>query len=105
MHGQERGTGKTWFLPVLLVFTLLAGCHRRELRRSGPQWVPNAAPAATSKAAAGAPDSQLLRAGAKLFREQPCLSCHRFNGQGGHSGPDLTHEARRHAARQPSERP
>jgi cbb3-type cytochrome oxidase cytochrome c subunit len=27
----------------------------------------------------------------------PCQSCHRMNGKGGKAGPDLTHEARRHA--------
>jgi mono/diheme cytochrome c family protein len=40
---------------------------------------------------------QLVAAGQKLFAELPCQSCHRMEGKGGIAGPDLTHEARRHA--------
>jgi len=35
--------------------------------------------------------------GPKLFAENNCLSCHKMEGKGGTTGPDLTHEARRHA--------
>ena len=42
-------------------------------------------------------EPRLVTAGAKLFKELPCQSCHRMEGKGGASGPDLTHEARRHA--------
>ena len=40
---------------------------------------------------------QLVSAGQKLFATLPCQSCHRMDGKGGVSGPDLTHEAQRHA--------
>jgi uncharacterized membrane protein/cytochrome c2 len=42
-------------------------------------------------------DPKLVENGQKLFTQLPCHSCHRMNGSGGSSGPDLTHEARRHA--------
>jgi uncharacterized membrane protein len=40
---------------------------------------------------------ELVAAGQKLFAELPCQSCHRMNGKGGKAGPELTHEAQRHA--------
>ncbi len=42
-------------------------------------------------------EPRLVIAGARLFKELPCQSCHRMEGKGGTSGPDLTHEAQRHA--------
>ena len=30
------------------------------------------------------------RIGAKIFRQAGCIACHKVNGQGGPSGPDLT---------------
>jgi cytochrome c2 len=35
--------------------------------------------------------------GASLFQSNNCLSCHKMDGKGGTTGPDLTHEARHHA--------
>jgi nitric oxide reductase subunit C len=35
--------------------------------------------------------------GQKLFAENNCQSCHKMQGSGGTTGPDLTHEAQRHA--------
>ncbi len=35
--------------------------------------------------------------GSSLFRSNNCLNCHKMAGKGGTSGPDLTHEATRHA--------
>jgi mono/diheme cytochrome c family protein len=32
----------------------------------------------------------VLPGGEALFREQKCFTCHRFKGQGGLAGPDLT---------------
>jgi uncharacterized membrane protein len=42
-------------------------------------------------------DPALVKTGQKLFRQYPCMSCHHMEGKGGTSGPDLTHEARRHS--------
>jgi uncharacterized membrane protein len=42
-------------------------------------------------------DPKLVATGQKLFVELPCQSCHRIAGKGGIAGPDLTHEAKRHA--------
>ena len=42
-------------------------------------------------------EPELLATGQKLFKTLPCTSCHRLEGKGGISGPDLTHEARRHS--------
>lgn len=42
-------------------------------------------------------DPATIEAGRKLFIQYPCNSCHRMNGKGGTSGPDLTHEAQRQA--------
>ena len=52
--------------------------------------VPTAAPAAAVF------DAQLLATGAKLFQSDDlgCLGCHKMNGKGGRSGPDLTHAGR-----------
>ena len=36
-----------------------------------------------------------FRKGAALFRREGCSNCHRFNGQGGSYGPDLTNVSRR----------
>ncbi|HYQ48559.1 MAG TPA: c-type cytochrome [Thermodesulfovibrionales bacterium] len=33
--------------------------------------------------------------GGDLFRQQRCITCHRFRGQGGMAGPDLTDVFRR----------
>jgi mono/diheme cytochrome c family protein len=33
--------------------------------------------------------------GAALFNEQNCITCHRFKGQGGMAGPDLTDVTKR----------
>lgn len=43
------------------------------------------------------PEPQLVAQGQTLFTDLPCQSCHHMNGKGGRSGPDLTHEAQRHA--------
>jgi mono/diheme cytochrome c family protein len=58
--------------------------------------VPTSSPSAAAALPRGA-TPQLVAKGDKLFHELPCVSCHRLNGSGGHSGPDLSHEARRHA--------
>ena len=42
-------------------------------------------------------EPRLVAGGARLFKELPCQSCHRMEGKGGQSGPELTHEAQRHA--------
>ena len=42
-------------------------------------------------------DPQLVADGAVYYKQNGCQACHRMNGKGGKSGPDLTHEARRHA--------
>jgi mono/diheme cytochrome c family protein len=34
--------------------------------------------------------------GAELFNQQGCIQCHRFQGQGGMMGPDLTAVGHRH---------
>lgn len=36
--------------------------------------------------------------GPALFRGNNCLSCHKMGGSGGSTGPDLSHEALRHAS-------
>ncbi|MBI5074296.1 MAG: c-type cytochrome [Nitrospirae bacterium] len=36
-----------------------------------------------------------MPSGEGLFREQRCISCHRFKGQGGMAGPDLTEVTKR----------
>ncbi len=41
--------------------------------------------------------ARLVADGEKLFQTLPCQSCHRMNGKGGISGPDLTHEAQRNS--------
>jgi len=33
--------------------------------------------------------------GKALFREERCITCHRFKGEGGMAGPDLTEVAKR----------
>lgn len=33
--------------------------------------------------------------GEALFNEQKCITCHRFRGQGGMAGPDLTYVTKR----------
>lgn len=60
---------------------------------ASPQFEAVAAPPPS----AAAPPAELVAAGAKLFLSLPCHSCHRMEGKGGPSGPDLTHEALRHA--------
>lgn len=55
---------------------------------------PTASPSGT-QSASGA--SSLSPDGQKLFAENNCLSCHKMEGKGGTVGPDLTHEAQRHA--------
>jgi uncharacterized membrane protein len=42
-------------------------------------------------------DPALVATGATLFQNYRCQGCHVMNGVGAHAGPDLTHEARRHA--------
>jgi uncharacterized membrane protein/cytochrome c2 len=51
----------------------------------------------TDKVAVPVVAPELVAAGQKQFNALPCRSCHRMDGKGGISGPDLTHEARRHA--------
>ena len=55
--------------------------------------VPTAAPAAAVF------DAQLVATGTKLFQSDDlgCLGCHKMNGKGGRSGPDLTHAGRLNA--------
>ncbi len=36
--------------------------------------------------------------GEALFNEQKCITCHRFKGQGGIAGPDLTEVTKRRSA-------
>jgi mono/diheme cytochrome c family protein len=40
--------------------------------------------------------SSTVQAGAHLFSAETCNQCHRMNGTGGGSGPDLSHEGQRH---------
>jgi cytochrome c2 len=42
-------------------------------------------------------NSRDVALGEKRFRSSNCLSCHQWEGKGSAIGPDLTHEARRHA--------
>lgn len=37
----------------------------------------------------------LMPSGEGLFSEQKCITCHRFKGQGGMAGPDLTEVTKR----------
>ncbi|HZT43313.1 MAG TPA: DUF2231 domain-containing protein [Chthonomonadaceae bacterium] len=41
--------------------------------------------------------TQDIQAGQQLFQSNKCLNCHAFNGAGGNTGPDLTHESLRHS--------
>ncbi len=60
--------------------------------RNGSEKAENAAPLQVPSV-----DAAVVKSGGKLFAELSCQSCHRMEGKGGISGPDLTHEARRHA--------
>jgi mono/diheme cytochrome c family protein len=42
-------------------------------------------------AAGSAIAQDTVEKGAKVFRQVGCVACHKVNGQGGPSGPDLTH--------------
>jgi mono/diheme cytochrome c family protein len=50
-----------------------------------------------AKAAASPIDPGLVAQGENLFQTYRCQGCHAMNGVGAHAGPDLSHEARRHA--------
>lgn len=103
---QDRLQGKTYFASVALallaaslvgVTGFLGG---RMVFGSGGQestYVPLESTALKSKAVVPVVKPELVVAGRKLFQELPCQSCHRMEGKGGISGPDLTHEAQRHA--------
>ena len=41
-------------------------------------------------AAGSAVAQDAVEKGAKVFRQAGCIACHKVNGQGGPSGPDLT---------------
>ncbi|HEY3268866.1 MAG TPA: DUF2231 domain-containing protein [Armatimonadota bacterium] len=58
-----------------------------------------AAAAPVTPASPAATDSRLVSLGDRLFHSSStgCTSCHRMDGKGGMRGPDLTHEAARHA--------
>ncbi len=56
-----------------------------------------AVPASKTGIKTPAMNPQLVASGQKLFVSLLCSSCHRMNGKGGISGPDLTHEAKRHS--------
>jgi mono/diheme cytochrome c family protein len=83
------GIGYTGFLGGRMVF---GGTGRESAQSSG--YVPMKS---TDKIKTPVVEPQLVATGQKLFQTLPCQSCHRMDGKGGISGPDLTHEARRHS--------
>ena len=54
------------------------------------------APVSPEQKSPGA-NAQDVLLGEKLFRSSNCFSCHQMEGKGNAIGPDLTHEAQRHA--------
>lgn len=96
--GQARPTSTA--LAVLAALTALTtgflGGRMVFGAGRGAGFAPLPAPSAAPAVPGASP--QLVATGAKLFQTLPCLSCHRMQGKGGISGPDLTHEATRHSA-------
>jgi uncharacterized membrane protein len=62
----------------------------------GPSAVPSAVASAASSGPIPAEPAELISLGQAAFASNSCISCHSIGGVGGHTGPDLTHESRRH---------
>jgi mono/diheme cytochrome c family protein len=103
---RDRFQGEARFASIALA--LLAGCAvgatgflgGRMVFGSGSQsaaYVPIEKSSASPKNKIPEIEPRLVAAGQKLFQELPCQSCHHMEGKGGIAGPDLTHEAQRHA--------
>jgi mono/diheme cytochrome c family protein len=79
------GVSYTGYLGGLMVF----GGGTPDAASSSP------APRSVSSTTSTAVDSQLVTAGKLLFQQNGCADCHRINGQGMQSGPDLSNEGAR----------
>jgi len=103
MRSRDRLSGRTHTASILLSLTIAGGIgyvgylggrmvfgdQSTEVAETPRQ--PEKQP---DKVSSG--DPQLIATGSKLYQQYRCQSCHRLNGKGSDSGPDLTHAGQRH---------
>lgn len=93
MQTGWRGAGGALALAALVGLSAVAGAYGAHARKTAVKKGAGKQPAANGSAA-------MIAQGKKFVEADGCTGCHKLNGKGGNTGPDLTHIGAKDAAAQ-----
>jgi ubiquinol-cytochrome c reductase cytochrome b subunit len=90
--GHRALRKRPWALTsVIAILTVVGALTVAGVRAN---WSPHFDPPTLPESVVASEDAA-VRAGAKVFHDRACISCHRISGYGGRRGPELTHVGHR----------